>query len=395
MLKKLPAVFAGLVLTVSVYAATVELADNHPDTYTVQKGDTLWSIAARFLKQPWLWPEVWQANGQIRNPHLIYPGDVINLAYLNGQPRLSVSETTTRSGLQPHVRAEPLEHAVEPLPLEAIQDFIKHTRLIGEDEFAHAPHVVAIEDNHIRGGAGQLVYVRGLEARPGDTFVIVRPVGRYYEYVSHDPNDPRGIYRQSLDDRDDRPSMLWHNGPEMFTLHGDIHFLGYEVQQFGSVQVTNGGSPASALIIASDFEVRPGDYVLPAEAPPYDAVYLPHAPKSVPGNMRVIAFTDALNSVGRLQVVALSYGSEDGVENGQVYSIFHSNDKAWDDTDYPQGSVKRFFHKKEAKVTLPREYIGHVMVFRTFDHVSYGLIMDGIRPVHLRDKLFEPDYRGG
>src|SRR5262250_275136 len=119
MLKKLPAVFVGLLLTVAVYAANVELTDNHPDSYTVQKGDTLWSISARFLKKPWLWPEVWQANAQIQNPHLIYPGDVINLAYLEGgQPHLTVGETQ-RSNFGPHVRAKSLENAVEPLPLDA------------------------------------------------------------------------------------------------------------------------------------------------------------------------------------------------------------------------------------------------------------------------------------
>ena len=118
MLKKLPAVFVGLLLALTVYAANVELNDSHPDSYTVQKGDTLWSISARFLKKPWLWPEVWQANGQIKNPHLIYPGDVVNLAYINGQPRLSVGETaSTTSGLQPHVRTTQLEKAIAPLPL--------------------------------------------------------------------------------------------------------------------------------------------------------------------------------------------------------------------------------------------------------------------------------------
>jgi len=396
MLKKLPAVFVGLVLTFAVYAATVELTDNHPDTYTVRKGDTLWSISARFLKQPWLWPEVWQANGQIHNPHLIYPGDVINLAYLNGQPRLSVGESgaARTNTLEPHARATPLEHAIEPLPLEEIQDFLKRTRLLSDDEFAHAPHVIAIEDEHLRGGPGQLAYVRGLDAPPGTIFAVVRPISRYYEYVSHDANVPPGIFRQSLEDRDDRPSMLWHDGPWNFSIKGDVHFLGYEMLQFGTVQVTHGGDPASALIVSADFEIRPGDYVIPADVAPYDSVYVPHPPKAVPPNMRVIAFTDALNSVGRLQVVALSYGADDGVENGQVYSIFHSTDKVYDDTDYPPTSAKRFFHHDDAKVTLPREYVGHVMVFRTFGHVSYGLIMDGIRPVHIKDKLFEPDYRG-
>jgi len=397
MLKKLPAVFAGLVLTLSAYAANVELNDNHPDTYTVRKGDTLWSISARFLKKPWLWPEVWQANGQINNPHLIYPGDVINLAYINGQPRLSVGEsssTTTQHGLQPHVRATPLEHAVEPVPLEEIADFLTRPRIIGEDDLKNAAHVVAIEDSHLRAGPGQLIYVRGLDAQPGQQLSVIRPIGRYYEITSKDPNVPTAIYRQNLDDRDDRPSMLWHHGPEDFTLHGDVHFIGYEVEQYATVEVTHTGDAASALVVSADFEIRPGDYVIPADTTPYDSTYVPHAPPSVPPDMRVIAFTDALNTAGRLQVVALTFGADDGVENGQVYSIFHTNGTVHDDTDYPQGSFKSFFHAKDAKVHLPREYVGHVMVFRTFSHVSYGLIMDGILPVHLSDRLFDPDYRG-
>jgi hypothetical protein len=383
----------GLMLTLSVYAAGVELNEHHPDSYTVRKGDTLWSISARFLKKPWLWPEVWQANSQIKNPHLIYPGDVINLAYLNGKPVLSVGETS-RSNFEPHARATPLEHAIEPIPIEQIADFLKRPRVIGEDEFAHAPHVVAIEDNHIRGAAGQLAYVRGLDAQPGEQFALIRPVGRYYEFVSKDADTPTGVFRQALDNRDDRPSMLWHTGPEDWTLKGDVHFLGYEVVQFGTVQVTHSGNPASTLIVSTDFEVRPGDYVIPADPTPYDSQFLPHPPKSVPENMHVMAFTDALNAVGRLQVVAVSFGHEDGVENGQVYSIFHQNDPVSDDTDYPDGSAKKFFHPGDAKVHLPEEYVGHVMIFRTFPHVSYGLIMDGIRPVHIADRLHDPDYRG-
>jgi len=397
MLKKLPAVFAGLLLTLSVYAANVQLNDNHPDTYTVRKGDTLWSISARFLKQPWLWPEVWQANGQIRNPHLIYPGDVINLAYINGQPRLSINETSTTttrtSGIEPHTRVTQLENAIAPLPLEAVADFLKRPRLIGDDEFKNAAHVVGFEDSHIRGTPGQLAYVRGLDAQQGQHFAVVRAVGRYYEYVSKDPKEPTGIYRQPLDNRDDRPSMLWHTGPETFTIKGDVHFLGYEVMQFATIEVTRTGDPSSALILDSDYEVRPGDFVMPADPQPYDAQFIPHPPKAVPENMHVIAFNDALGSVGRLQVVAVSYGADDGIENGQVFSVFHADQTVHDDTDYPVGSFKSFFHPKDAKVFVPRDYIGHVMIFRTFPHVSYALVMDGIRPVHLDDRLFAPDYR--
>lgn len=393
MLKKLPAVFVGLLLALTVYAANVELNDSHPDSYTVRRGDTLWSISARFLKKPWLWPEVWQANAQISNPHLIYPGDVINLAYVNGQPRLSVGESAGRtSGLQPHARVTQLEKAIAPLPLDAIALFLHRPRIISEDEFKNAAHVVAFEDAHIIGTPGQLAYVRGLDAQPGQHFAVVRVIGRYYEITSKDPNQPNRIYRESLEMETDRPSMLWYNGPQDFTLSGDVHFLGYEVLQFGNVEVTQTGSPASALVLDAEYEVKQGDYVLPADPVPYDPEFVPRPPTSVPAGMQVIAFGGVAN-VGRLQVVATSFGAEDGIENGQVFSIFHAQDTVHDETDYPTGSAKAFFHPSDAKVFVPRDYVGHVMVFRTFAHVSYGLIMDGIRPVHLGDRLFEPDHR--
>ena len=394
MLKKLPAVLVGLLLTLSVYAATVELVDNHPDTYTVQKGDTLWSISAKFLKKPWLWPEVWQANNQIKNPHLIYPGDVINLAYLEGgQPRLTVGETH-RGNLEPHARATPLEHAIEPLPLDEIQHFLKRPRMLTPEQFEHAPHIVAIEDNHIIAGPGQNAYVRGLDSPVGATMAIARPIGRYYRWESKDQNIPSGVYRENLDDVDNRPDMLWHNGPWDVTLKGNVHFVGYELVQIGTVQVTHVGPTATTLIVSADNYIHAGDYVIPMDDMPYDSVYVPHPPKSVPPDIHVMAFGDALAAVGRFQVVGVSAGGDEGVENGQVYSIFHTNDKAKDWTDYPTGGTERFFHNSEADVFLPREYVGHVMIFRTYAHVSYGLVMDGIRPVHVPDRLYDPDYRG-
>jgi hypothetical protein len=380
-----------LLLTLTAYAATVQLAKDHPDTYTVQKGDTLWSIAAKFLQKPWQWPEVWQANPQVRNPHLIYPGDVLSLAYLNGKPGLGFAGRADRGGIEPHTRAEQLESAVKPLPLSAIEDFLKKPRLVSEDEFKHAPHVVGIEDHYINGSTGQLVYVRGLDAQPGQRYVLVRPIGRYYVMEGKDGR-PDEVFRQDMQDRDDRPSMLWHHGPDHFTLRGKVRFLGYEMLQFGEVQATHAGNPASVLVTSTDYEVRPGDFVLPPDNNQFDFQYVPHAPSQVSPTMRVIAFTDALNAVGRLQVVALSSGAADGVENGQTFSIFHEGDVVQDRADYPDGSFKAFFHPNDAKVKLPEEYIGHVMIFRTFDRVSYGLIMDGIRPVHLGDKLYDPDH---
>jgi len=389
MLKKLPAVCIGLLLTITAFAASVELAKDHPDTYVVRKGDTLWSISARFLQRPWQWPEVWQANPQVHNPHLIYPGDVLNLAYLNGRPSIGVA--SRGGGFEPHVRAEALESAIKPLPLSVIEDFLKKPRLLSDEDFRHAPHVVGIEDHHLNGSPGQLIYVRGLDGHPGQHFALARPIGRYYEIAPRD-GKPSQLYRRSLEGRDNRPDMLWHHGPEEWSLRDEVRLVGYEILNFGDVQVTKAGNPASTIAVSTDYEIRTGDLVLPLDNMPYDAEYVPHPPKQVPADMRVIAFTDALSNVGRMQVVALSNGASDGVENGQTYSIFAPGDVVTDRTDYPEHSAKAFFDRDDSKVQLPEEYVGHVMVFRTFDRVSYGLIMDGIRPVHRGDRLYDPDH---
>ena len=171
MFKKFLTVFAAFALTVCSLAAAVDLREDHPDTYTVQKGDTLWDIAARFLHEPWLWPEIWQANPQIENPHLIYPGDVISLAYLSGRPTLSV---TKRS---PEVRRE----ALDPVPAVNLADIQAHLRkmhVLNEGE-QDLPYVIGLEESRLRSTAGQLVYVRGADFAPGDEFVIVRPTVRY------------------------------------------------------------------------------------------------------------------------------------------------------------------------------------------------------------------------
>jgi LysM repeat protein len=390
MLKKLVAVSAGLLFTLGVYAATVEWADRHPDRYVVKKGDTLWDISARFLKKPWYWPEIWQDNPQVRNPHLIYPGDEL---VINGR-HLSHGQ----GSIEPHARAVGTDEAVPPIPLSALKQWLKNTRIVAEDDYKNAPHVVGIEENQLRGTAGQLVYLRGLSVQPGQKFALLRPSGRYYDMPPEDEGQPREVYRQGTgrvfdkpDEREGRPAMLWRHGPNEFTLAGNVRFLGYEMLDFGVVEVTRSGDVSSALIVYSDFEVRPGDFVLPIQDKPYDDQYVPHPPARTPDNMRVIAFSDALNAVGPRQVVALSRGSEDGIDNGTTFSIYHPGESVVDQTDYPEGSARKFFHPKDSKVTLPPEFIGHVMVFRTFQRVSYGLVMDAVKPVHIGDFLHDPD----
>jgi LysM repeat protein len=371
-------------LTVATYAVATELRGDHPDSYVVKRGDTLWDIAGRFLKRPWLWPEIWQANPQIKNPHLIYPGDELVISG-NGV-------THGEGSFGPHIRETSLEDAVKPIPLSLIKQFLKNSRVVDEDALRNAPHVVAIEESRLRGSAGQLVYIRGLDAMVGDKFAIVRPMGRYHDMPPEEEGQVRETYRQERDGRQGRQSILWRHGPQEWTFKGRVRFLGYEVLEFGTVQVTRVGNPSSALVTYSDFEVREGDYIMPLDATPYDDQFVPHPPAQAPdANMRVIAFTDALNAVGPLQVVALSRGSEDGVDNGTTYAIYTDGETVHDDTDYPKGKSRSFFHPRDSKVQLPPEFIGHVMVFRTFKRVSYGLVMDSVRPVHVGDFMHDPD----
>lgn len=382
MLKKLLSISAGLLLTVSVFAAQ-QWAENAPQHYIVQKGDTLWSISAKFLIKPWHWPEIWQLNGKVRNPHLIYPGD--DLVLSDG----SVSHGEGSVG--PHIRESSLDSAVKPIPLSVIKQFLKNSRVVDEDAIRNAPHVVAIEEDRLRGSAGDLVYIRGLNANVGDQFAIVRPIGRYYDMPPEKEGDVRETYRQPRTARYGREDLLWQHGPMEWSFKGRVRFLGYEVRDFGTVQVTRVGDLSSALVSYSDFEVHEGDFILPLDPAPYDDQYVPHPPAQAPNNMRVIALTDAMAAVGPSQVIALSRGSEDGVDNGTTYSMYADGVVAHDNIDYPEGSARKFFHPHDSKVELPPEFVGHVMIFRTFKRVSYGLVMDGVQPVHIGDFLHDPD----
>ncbi len=383
MLKKLLGFSAGLLASLVVFAATPTLQADHPDTYVVQKGDTLWDISAKFLQEPWLWPEIWRANPQVVNPHLIYPGDVLNLSYAGAG---GTAEGAKGDGfyvkLTPGVRESDLD-PIPPVPLHAIKSFLKDYRVMDADQLEEAPYVVAFEDNRLRGTPGQFAYIRNLDAQPGQHLAIVRPTHAFRSFGSRDDGD----FEKVAHVLDSNVAMV--RGPWKEFTRGDGHFgkgdpLGIEVQVVGEVRVQRTGDPATVLIHSSSREIRAGDRLLPMDDAPYDATYFPHAPASVPDDMRVIAFADAIDSAGSMQVVALSAGSSDGVANGNTYTVFQPGAVINDEMT----SNSRLFADK---VQLPEEYVGHVMVFRTFDEVSYGLIMDGIRPVQLGDRLRMPE----
>lgn len=398
MFKKLLSVLATSLLTLSAFAAGVALKDDHPDTYTVVKGDTLWDIAGRFLTKPWLWPEVWQANPQIANPHLIYPGDVISLSYVNGEPRLSVNKradaVTSNQGIEPHARSTPITEVVPPIPLSAIKPFLSRSRLVGENEYKKLPYVVALEENQIHGVDGQFAYVRGGDFKPGQILAIVRPSMIYREVPAKYPwpDAPRERTAEPLGDTMGMTlTSLWNKIEFQPTFWRHAEVLGYEVMEVGTGKITKMGDPSSLLVTYSDMEIRAGDRILPIEDYAYDNEFVPHPPKKSPDNMRILAFSNALNTVGPNQVVVLSRGAIDEVENGQVYAIFTPGEEIRDRVKYAYNDVRTVATPNRDKVQLPEEFVGHVMIFRTFDRISYGLIMDGIRPVHLYDRVYGPD----
>jgi hypothetical protein len=370
MFKRLCAVTAAALLTVASYAAAVEMREGHPTSYTVQRGDTLWDIAGRFLTKPWLWPEIWQANPQIENPHRIFPGDVISLAYLDGR---AVVQTT-----QAGPRSEP---AITTVPLAEIEAFLRQSSVVSE--FDDLPHVVAVEEGHLRGGIGQNVYIRGLEgATVGDTITLVRPAHHFRLPAE------RRITNTIPADLDHRGNETYRDVRSAWgrdLARGES--LGYELTRQALARITQvQDDVVIALLVDGPADVRAGDRAVPAEVQPYDDSFLPQAPGAIPEHAAVIGIADASLASGPRGVVALAVGRADGVRNGTVFSTWRAGEAVPDDVM----NANRIAASRD-KVQLPDEFTGRVMVFRTFDRVSYALVMDGIRPVRIGDRLKGPD----
>ena len=381
MLKKLLTVVAAAALTFAGWVAAVELRADHPDTYVVKKGDTLWDIAARFLNEPWLWPEIWQANPQIANPHLIYPGDVISLAYLaGGRPSLGISKRS------PQVRREPID-PIQAVPLSEIEGFLTRTRVLEDGEQEKLPYVVGLEEGRIRSTSGQLVYVRGGDFEAGDRVAFVRPSVRFAVHPHPATDFPR-LKRDPWNARDGiTPQTSGIEWAYYAASDNGFEVLGWEVIEIAQGKVVRGGDPSSVLLSAEGIEVKQGDLILPVEDMPYDLSFMPHPPKSVPEHLRILAITDRGLYAGPRDVVAISAGARDGIDNGTVFAIYSPGEVIKDDVRHGNRLVASL---PKNQVQMPDDFVGHVMVFRTFDKVSYGLIMDGIRDARLEDRLRAP-----
>ncbi len=401
MLKKLHLLLIGLFVIACAVNAKIELNPTHPDTYTVVKGDTLWDISARFLKSPWVWPEIWQANPQIDNPHLIYPGDVISLVYVDGKPTLQLSRSHPTVKLTPKGRTIDHNKAIPTIPLGDIEPFLRKLRILTEEQINDAPYIVSIADGHVKGSNLNDIYVRSLNAKQGDVFAIVRPTLTYRDVPIHYP------YGSSPYKDRKTESMKWkktsqHTGMAYMTRFwksyidrtywNNVDVLGYEVMDIGTAIVSRAATNeiTTMTINSNIIEIDEGDLLLPLNDVRFDAYFQPKGATTTDNNIRIVALNNASYTAGKYQIVAISRGSSDGISTGDVFEVYRPEKVIRDEVMHPKNDLKTFLRPSKAKVTLPEEYLANIMVFKAFDHISYALIVDGNRPVKLFDFVRAP-----
>jgi LysM repeat protein len=326
-----------------------------PKDYVVKKGDTLWGIASMFLRDPWLWPEVWYINPQVANPHLIYPGDTLALAYgADGRPQIRL-ERGGEARLNPRLRSNPLDGAIPTIPYQAIAAFLSRPTILTPDEVKHAPYVLAFRDQHQIAGTGNEIYVRNLNGSEHTRYSVVH-IG-----------DP-------LRDPDD----------------GDV--VGYQGIYTGTALVSKSGAEITkAVLVDTARETLRGDKVMPIDTD-VPLNFVPSAPRTNV-NGKIIAVVDGTVLIGQYQVVAINRGTRDGITNGTVLAIDRTGDSVVD--VYGHGSA--FTGKEQTvgtsfakKVKLPDERVGTLLVFKTFNRVSFGLVVGASDTLQIQDTVHNP-----
>lgn len=346
-------------------------APNYPDRYVVVKGDTLWDISKRFLRDPWLWPSVWHVNPDIRNPHLIYPGDVIVMHIVDGRvtkittakyPNVRPPKITPPTGqkkqkplvriksglkmvrLSPSSRISGINKAISTIPMNAIRPFLDRPRVVTEDELDDAPYIVSSYEEHLISSKGNRIYALNLE-EPRSSYNIVRP-GK--EYV-----DPES---------------------------GDV--LGFEAIYLADASLIKegeySGEPATLAITNSLREVLNNDVLIPHEEHEEMFQFTPRSPKKeVKG--QIMSVFNGVSQIGQYMVVVLNRGKEDGLEPGHVLAVLQKGATVYD-------SNALIF----SQVDLPDERAGIMMVFKTYENLSYALIMEASRAMHVNDRFENP-----
>src|SRR6516164_3885708 len=325
-----------------------------PMHYTVKKGDTLWGIASMYLKDPWLWPEVWIINPQVPNPHLIYPGDKLALAYGAGggiQVRLEEAGVTR---LDPRLRSDPLENAVPTIPYSAIAAFLSRPTLMSWDEIRHAPYVLAFRDMHQVAGNDIEIYIRNLQASENARFAVM-----HIATPLVDPDDGK--------------------------------VLGYEGIYTGTALVKRPGEPAKAVLIDLARETLAGDRLMSSDND-VPINFTPAVPTSqVHGH--IIDVVGGTDLVGQFYVVAINRGKHHGIGPGTVLAVDQAGEVVRD--LYAGGrsisnSMNGFNTQFVPHVKLPDERAGTLLVFKVYDRMSYGLIVGASNTIHIGAPVHNP-----
>ncbi len=378
----------ALLLAGSALAQDVSVRADHPDEYVVVKGDTLWDISGRFLEKPWQWPAIWQANPQIENPHLIYPGDRITLVYIDGSPRLVINGNKPTLKLSPETRRTQRQ-PIPPVEWDAIKGFVSNSRVLGPSEFSDLPYVVDNESSRNLAVKNDLTYVRGIDGRVGKKFAVVRLRHIFYDDNGVLKRADHHKYGEHLAGDLEYPSNIWSATLSWRKKNPEI--LGYEYWDIATARLVKQGDPAILQIQRGRTEVKKGDFILPVDPYVHRPQFQPHAMSAVPDGIEVIALTQTTYGAGHYQIIAISAGEYQGVEVGHVFSAFRPGKTVRDKVKYPKGSWADSQTLDGDKVTLPDQFSAHVLVFRVFDEVSYAMIMDGDRPVREHDVLKHPD----
>jgi nucleoid-associated protein YgaU len=332
-----------LLASAGLCQAQVQLRDGHPENYTVVKGDTLWDISGKFLSEPWKWKEIWKQNPQIANPDLIYPGDRLSLIYVDGQPRLVVNRGESRGTikLSPRVRTTPMAEAIPSIPLGAINSYLLSNRIVDDPAtFKNAPYIVAGNAESVLSGVGDRVYARG-------NFDSAHTV--------------YGIFRQGKTYTD--------------PVTGKV--LGINADDIGSGEVVaHEGDVATLILQRSTQEVRLADRLFTSEERPINSTFFPSAP-DVKIDGLIIDVPRGVTQIGVFDVVTLDKGRRDGLVEGNVLAIYKTGEQVRDDVS-------------GERIKIPDERSGLLMVFRTYEKLSYGLVLHATRSLTVMDKVRNP-----
>lgn len=332
---------------------TIVYEPEHPQTYVVREGDTLWDISSHFLEDPWYWPEIWYKNPQVENPHLIFPGDELAIVYIGGQKRVQLTRrgetgNLLSSGmkivkLSPRIRAQSIDASIPSIPIESIRQLLEKPLIVDEDTLAESAYVLDSRDNHLANAINDTLYVRKLDTSIGN--------GRYQIYRPHKP----------LID----------------LASGEV--LGYEALYVAEARLERKGDPASVRVTSSTREILRDDRLIPIDNSNLERDFFPRPPKDRV-NGRIISLLDGISQLGQYQTLVINLGLRDGLTSGSILAVDRLG----------KVIIDRNEEESNFKVKLPDERSGIIMVIRAYDKMSVALIMEADTPIKLNDIVRTP-----